>query len=295
MTSQLYQEWLRNWDQELGAKKRKVILFQDNFSGHIVPEDIQNIRVENFSPNLTAHVQPMDQGIIQCFKAHYRAMYIQRAIDRYDRGLTPSEIYDIDQLEAMRLADTAWNEVDATTIQHCWRKAGILPDVDPPSVNPTIPISSLLDTDSTTHHQKGDSLARAESEVESALDELMSTGALQQCNRMDIEQLLNPVDESQVIEEVSDEEICKAVLDARKAREEAVTSGGDDGDAFDEAPPTYLEVLQAAAVINKYVGGLDGAFARDVEAKLATLGYEMRRERAQNLTSTHITSYFSRS
>ena len=33
-------------------------------SSHIVPEGLQNIRVENFSPNLTAHVQPMDQGII---------------------------------------------------------------------------------------------------------------------------------------------------------------------------------------------------------------------------------------
>ena len=64
MTSQLYQEWLWNWDRELGAKERKVLLLQDNFSGHIVPEGLQNIRVENFSPNLTAHVQPMDQGII---------------------------------------------------------------------------------------------------------------------------------------------------------------------------------------------------------------------------------------
>jgi hypothetical protein len=101
MTSQLYQEWLWHWDQELGVKKRKVILLQDNFSGHIVPEGLQNICVENFSPNLTAHVQPLDQGIIRCFKAHYRAKYIQRAIDRYDGGITPSAIYDIDQLEAM--------------------------------------------------------------------------------------------------------------------------------------------------------------------------------------------------
>ena len=98
MTASLYQEWLRQWDHELGIRERKVVLLQDNFSGHIIPDGLQNIRIANFKPNLTAHVQPMDQGIIRCFKAHYRANFIQRAIDHYDAGVTPSEIYDINQL-----------------------------------------------------------------------------------------------------------------------------------------------------------------------------------------------------
>jgi hypothetical protein len=108
MTSILYQEWLQNWDRELQEQNRKILLLQDNFSGHIVPDGLQNIHVKNFEPNLTAHVQPMDQGIIRCFKAHYCARYIQHAIDHYDTGVTPSEIYDINQLQAMRLADAAW-------------------------------------------------------------------------------------------------------------------------------------------------------------------------------------------
>ncbi len=64
MTFHLYQEWILQWDCELQAKKRKVLLLQDNFSGHIVPEGLKNIRVENFEPNLTAHIHPNDQGII---------------------------------------------------------------------------------------------------------------------------------------------------------------------------------------------------------------------------------------
>ena len=103
MTSALYQEWIQQWDSELHLKNRKILLLQDNFSSHIVPDGLQNIHVKNFEPNLTAHIQPMDQGIIQCFKAHYRARYIQRAIDHYEAGITPSEIYDIDQLQAMQL------------------------------------------------------------------------------------------------------------------------------------------------------------------------------------------------
>jgi hypothetical protein len=108
MTANIYQDWLRQWDHKLGATQRKIVLLQDNFSGHIVPIGLQNIHIMNFRPNLTAHVQPMDQGIIWCFKAHYRAKYIQRAVHSYDRGTTPSQIYDIDQLEAMQLADLAW-------------------------------------------------------------------------------------------------------------------------------------------------------------------------------------------
>ena len=42
MTSPLYQEWLQQWDWELVTKNYKIILLQDNFPAHIVP-DVKNI------------------------------------------------------------------------------------------------------------------------------------------------------------------------------------------------------------------------------------------------------------
>jgi hypothetical protein len=162
----------------LGATQRKIVLLQDHFSGHIVPIGLQNIRVMNFRPNLTAHVQPMDQGIIWCFKAHYCAKYIQCAVHSYDRGTTPSQIYDINQLEAMQLADLAWQEVDMTTIRHCWQKAGILPTMDPSQsmlAPPTVPISSLLHAPSPNQ----DPIAAIVDELRFALDDLEETSALQ--------------------------------------------------------------------------------------------------------------------
>ena len=62
------------------------------------------------------HVQPQDQGIIRCFKAHYRVRFIQQAIDCYDENITPAQIYDINQLQAMQIADAAWRNVDTMTI-----------------------------------------------------------------------------------------------------------------------------------------------------------------------------------
>jgi hypothetical protein len=148
----------------------------------------------------------MDQGIIQCFKAHYQAKYIQCAIGHYDARVTPSKIYDINQLQAMQLADIAWHEVDTTTIQHCWHKAGILPTMDPSKsilTPPTIPITSLLHPPSNP-----DPIAAVEDLLKSALDDLEETGILQCVHRMDIEDLLNLAKETQMMEVTTDNEIC---------------------------------------------------------------------------------------
>ena len=55
---------------------------------------------------------PNDAGIIRCFKAHYHQFHFSCAIDHYDQGITPSNVYKINQLEAMQLADAAWQEVE---------------------------------------------------------------------------------------------------------------------------------------------------------------------------------------
>ena len=134
----------------MGARKCKIVLLQDNFSGHIILDGLQNICVMNFKPNLIAHVQPIDQGIISCFKGHYHAGFIQHLVNCYDTNITPSEIYKIDQLQAMYLANITWQEVDTTMIRNCWHKAGIMPTIDSPTAptQPAIPISSLLHTPS---------------------------------------------------------------------------------------------------------------------------------------------------
>ncbi|EIW65589.1 hypothetical protein TREMEDRAFT_36150 [Tremella mesenterica DSM 1558] len=109
MTAVLYEEWIRRWDQELCQINRHIILIHDNFKGLDVPEDLHCITVIRLSPNLTSAVraldqgiiQPLDQGITRAFKAHHRAAFNARAIDRYDQGVTPSEVYDLNQLQAM--------------------------------------------------------------------------------------------------------------------------------------------------------------------------------------------------
>ena len=291
MTMSLYQEWIHTWDRELDLKKRNILLFQDNFSGHVVPNDLKRIEVVNFEPNLTAHVQPMDQGIIKSFKAHYRAQYIERAINCYDAGVTPLAIYDINQLEAMRLAHNAWHEVDADTIRHCWRKADILPD--PPTIPPPhIPISSMLiDTASNP-------LVFTENLVTAALDDLVLRGVLQASNRMSLEELLNPSDESFGIDETTDEEIWKAVLDSKVQRENADANNVGDNDVDDDAPielpPSRHEALQAKITIEKYIAVIDEPYARKLESILAEFARSTRLIDTQKMKVSLVTDYFAR-
>ena len=287
MTGHLYQEWIRKWDVELQQQNRKILLLQDNFSAHIIPDDLQNIRVENFEPNLTAHVQPNDQGVIRCFKAHYCARFIERSINQYDEGITPGNIYDINQLQAMRLADLAWHDVNLTTIRNCWRKSGILPDMDDSSSQSSQPTSLL----------NYDPVLLAEAAVDHSLNGLVATGALQKKNRMVIESLLNPVGESHNLTETSDREICNAVMEAIDARETMEINGGDDVDEdFPAEPqPSRQDILKATSTLTRFVEKMDDPIARKLEGLLCSLNMQLRLEETRNLKNTHITSYFNRS
>lgn len=71
MTSIFFEEWLTEWDLKLRNANQNVLLWVNNFTGHTAPATITNIWMEPFLPNLTSHVQPMDAGIIRCFKAQY--------------------------------------------------------------------------------------------------------------------------------------------------------------------------------------------------------------------------------
>lgn len=110
-------------DQEMRLQKRKIILTIDNFSGHEIDYVPTNIRLEWFEPNMTPFVQPLDAGIIRCFKAHYRRSFCLRAIERDEAG--DDDIYEINLLEGMLMARAAWDAVTAETIKNCWRHTQI--------------------------------------------------------------------------------------------------------------------------------------------------------------------------
>ena len=105
--------------------KRKAILCIDNAPSHIFDDsNLTNTKIVFLPPNLTSHIQTMDAGIVWAFKAHYRQLFILRALEHYENG--QEAVYHIDQLEGMNLTVEAWSYISSKTVANCWKHAGIL-------------------------------------------------------------------------------------------------------------------------------------------------------------------------
>ena len=102
---------------------RQILLFLDNAPVHPVDLKLSNITVVFFPPNTTSIVQPLDQGIIRAFKAHYRSRLVKRIISRCEVVSTPDQVI-ITALDAVHWIATAWNDVTPPTIVNTFRKAG---------------------------------------------------------------------------------------------------------------------------------------------------------------------------
>ncbi|CAB5372344.1 unnamed protein product [Rhizophagus irregularis] len=90
---------------------------------------LTNIEFVYLPPNTTAHLQPMDAGIIHSFKAKYKREFCNHIIHQFDRGIN-RETNKLNIKEAIDYIAEAWENVTQTTIRNCWVKTGILPSSD---------------------------------------------------------------------------------------------------------------------------------------------------------------------
>lgn len=120
---------LRKFDRDRRLAGRKVILLVDNAKSHFNPTTIGSLNLTNvtvhFLPaNTTSILQPLDRGIIRSFKCCYRRYLCRYIISLIDSGLKGP--YRVDVKQAILMIVSAWHDVTSTTIQNCWRNAGIM-------------------------------------------------------------------------------------------------------------------------------------------------------------------------
>lgn len=124
MTSEIFEKWLLDLNRKFAMQKRKVLLFIDNCPAH--PKNIQNltnIELVYFPPNLTSVLQPMDQGIIQNLKQHYRRKILMKVISAMEN----KQAVQVTILDAVRELSRCWSaDVKPQTIANCFRKAGFI-------------------------------------------------------------------------------------------------------------------------------------------------------------------------
>src|SRR5687767_6462496 len=126
MKSDIFIEWLNDLDYYFRTMKRKILLLVDNAGYHFNPKRFEkddnneivddeenseqessqnnnkkrkkkeakkktlkltNIKLIYLPPNTTAHLQPMDAGIIYSFKAKYKQEFCNYIIRQFDSGV----------------------------------------------------------------------------------------------------------------------------------------------------------------------------------------------------------------
>jgi hypothetical protein len=144
MTSVVFAEWLKVFNARMRRKKQKVLLLLDNAPSHIIPTGLPHVKIHFLPPNTTSHLRPLDAGIIQSFKSHYRRFHLQHIINCIDSDQPPA----VSLSDAIRYVKRSWDKVTATTILHCWQHTGIIssesPATDPASTNSSEAGSSLI-------------------------------------------------------------------------------------------------------------------------------------------------------
>lgn len=124
MTRILFTDWLEKLNSRMKRNKRNILLFLDNCSAHTKLEVFTNIKIIMMPPNTTSKLQPMDQGVINCFKRFYRAEVVKYLLDCIDANIKPA----INMLLALRFARKSWLSVTEATIRNCFRKGHFMND-----------------------------------------------------------------------------------------------------------------------------------------------------------------------
>lgn len=194
-----------------------MVLLMDNFSAHDLGVQIiggvtalTNALIIWLPANTTSKWQPLDQGIINAWKAHTRRHLVRYLLRIVEQGPidVQVELPKVKILQAIRCAVEAWNnDVQPSTIFNCFTKSSVKlfePSFLPTTVittagsdgdhglDPKIPrnrITSLPDLD-----------AKDEAEIQLIQEEILALiPILQKSNHIqevpDINRFLNPIEE----------------------------------------------------------------------------------------------------
>ena len=123
MNAELFRDWLTAFDKDMLSQKRKVLLIVDNCTAHDKSLPLKATELLFLPPNATSKLQPLDQGIIQNVKVHYRTAHLLELIAHIDAGLASND-FKISLLDSLMMLKRAWDKVSPATISNCFKKAG---------------------------------------------------------------------------------------------------------------------------------------------------------------------------
>ena len=134
MTSQIMEEWLTAFSGRMKMQNRYVLLLLVKATCHSHIR-FSNVRLAWFPPNTTNVSQPVDQGIIQNVKVHYRKLLMQSLLSNMDCISSGSELArTVSVLDAVIWISQAVKKLLPATATRCLEKAKFFTGEVPASV-----------------------------------------------------------------------------------------------------------------------------------------------------------------
>nr|XP_033813974.1 tigger transposable element-derived protein 1-like [Geotrypetes seraphini] len=105
----------------------KVMLALDNAPGHPDSHEfhIEGVEIVYLPPNTTSIIQPLDQGVIRTFKAHYTRYSLERIVHAMDEGHNVENIMknwkEFTIADAIKIIERAVKAVKPETVNLCWK------------------------------------------------------------------------------------------------------------------------------------------------------------------------------
>ena len=286
MTGIIFREYLRWFNLQMQG--RKVLLLLDGFSSHHAGYDLletegielTNVRVEFLPANTTSICQPLDQGIIRTFKAHYKRRWLQYQLDTYEAGEDPHQKMNV--LQALRWATEAWRDgVTETTIANCWLKSRVLAGQMMPPTKwqaQRMGWSEAVEQDEANYDYAVNAAREAIKELERR--QFIKKG-------QSVAAFLNPVDEI-IDDEPDDDRLVEQIAQAYARGPES------DPDGLEVPIPEPISISQALGAVTTLQGFAEQQKEdyRGLIRQLSSLERDMKALRQKNSTQTTLDRFY---
>ena len=131
MTSHIFTDLLKDFDQKMRLQQKNVLLFFDNAPSHPSTLRLTNDKLQMLPANCTLILQPLDQGVIQTLKLKYRKRLLRHVLMQLSAGKSRQEIVDsVNVLDACHWINTSMNDIQPSNIIKCFAKCGMKESVD---------------------------------------------------------------------------------------------------------------------------------------------------------------------
>ncbi|XP_004685385.1 PREDICTED: tigger transposable element-derived protein 4 [Condylura cristata] len=120
MTSDVFEQWMRQLDEKFQAQQRRVVIFVDSFPSHPEVKNLKSIELAFFPSCLSSKFIAMKQGVIQNLKIKYRHCLIKKFLS----SVEDSREFTFSLLDAVDMLHLCWRTVTPETIVKSYEEAG---------------------------------------------------------------------------------------------------------------------------------------------------------------------------